>query len=297
MALVAISHRRIVWFSLFALATFAASPLAFVFLLVVLAAAATARTRHDITIPALVTAAICALALVLTRLFPDPGHYPFPASELAAVLVFCGIGAALTWRVESAKLLKVIFVAYAAVCVLSYIVPTNMGGNVVRLRFVAVPIALLVLSLRRWRPLPVCILALGLAITWNFSPLVSSFQSSTHDPASAQSYWAPAIGYLHHELVPDYRVEAVGTADHWEAVYLPQAGIPIVRGWYRQDDFPQNEVLYDKLTPSSYLAWLRGSASATSCFRPRLPTTARRTRSLCSRAAARASRSSSGRPT
>ena len=56
---------------------------------------------------------------------------------------------------------------------------------------------------------------------------------------------------------PDYRVEAVGTADHWEAVYLPQAAIPIVRGWFRQDDFPQNEVLYDKLTPRSYLAWLR----------------------------------------
>ena len=40
-------------------------------------------------------------------------------------------------------------------------------------------------------------------------------------------------------------------------MYLPQAGIPIVRGWFRQDDFPQNEVLYDKLTPTSYLSWLR----------------------------------------
>jgi hypothetical protein len=257
LALVAISHHRMVWFSLSALATFAASPLAFVFLLVVLAAAAIARTRRDIAIPTAITAAICVLGLVLTRLFPDPGHFPFPASELAAVLVFCALGAALTWRVENAKLLKVLFIAYAAVCVLSYIVPTNMGGNVVRLRFVAVPVALLVLSLRRWRPLPVCILTLGLAITWNFSPLVSSFQTSTNDPASAVSYWQPAVNYLHSELIPAYRVEAVGTADHWEAVYLPQAGIPIVRGWYRQDDFPQNEVLYDKLTAKSYLSWLR----------------------------------------
>jgi hypothetical protein len=30
-----------------------------------------------------------------------------------------------------------------------------------------------------------------------------------------------------------------------------------VRGWYRQDDFPQNEVLYNQLTRPTYLAWLR----------------------------------------
>jgi hypothetical protein len=40
-------------------------------------------------------------------------------------------------------------------------------------------------------------------------------------------------------------------------VYLPQAGIPIVRGWFRQNDFPENELLYDKLTRPAYLAWLR----------------------------------------
>src|SRR5262249_60877005 len=38
----------------------------------------------------------------------------------------------------------------------------------------------------------------------------------------------------------------------------PAAGIPIVRGWYRQDDFPQNELLYDQtLGPKTYLDWLR----------------------------------------
>ncbi len=29
-----------------------------------------------------------------------------------------------------------------------------------------------------------------------------------------------------------------------------------MRGWFRQDDFPQNEVLYDHLTSSTYLTWL-----------------------------------------
>ena len=30
-----------------------------------------------------------------------------------------------------------------------------------------------------------------------------------------------------------------------------------MRGWFRQNDFPLNELLYDKLTPRAYLAWLR----------------------------------------
>src|SRR5262249_60725855 len=54
------------------------------------------------------------------------------------------------------------------------------------------------------------------------------------------------------------RVEAADTAGHWEAVYLARARIPIVRGWFRQDDFPQNELLYDRdLGRRAYLAWLR----------------------------------------
>jgi hypothetical protein len=257
-ALVAIARRRLIWFSLLALLSFAASALAFLFLLVVLAAAGVARSRRELIKPAgAAIASICALAFVLWRLFPDPGHYPFPASELAAVLVFCALGAALTWRVENARLLNVLFIAYAGLCILAYVVPSNLGGNVVRLRLAAVPIAVLVSSLRRWRPLPICIVALGLAVIWNFSPLVYSFTRSTNDPSASAAYWAPAVRFLHRSLSPDYRVEAVGTADHWEAVYLPQAGIPIVRGWFRQDDFPQNEVLYDHFTRASYLAWLQ----------------------------------------
>ena len=64
------------------------------------------------------------------------------------------------------------------------------------------------------------------------------------------------MDYLRQNLTPSYRVEAVDTTGHWEAVYLPRAGIPIVRGWFRQDDFPQNELLYDPLRGQEYRAWL-----------------------------------------
>jgi hypothetical protein len=78
------------------------------------------------------------------------------------------------------------------------------------------------------------------------------------DPEANLAYWQPGIDYLRAHLSPSYRVEAVDTAEHWPAAYLPDAGIPIVRGWYRQSDFPQNELLYDpKLAVAPYEAWLR----------------------------------------
>jgi hypothetical protein len=55
-------------------------------------------------------------------------------------------------------------------------------------------------------------------------------------------------------------VEAVDTEHHWAAAYLPDAGIPLVRGWFRQDDFPQNALLYHRLTATKYQDWLRSLA-------------------------------------
>jgi hypothetical protein len=256
-ALLALTRGRIVWFTLLVGLTLAASPLAFLFLLMTLFAVGAARHERGIAKPAAVVAVTCAAAALLWRLFPDPGRFPFAAGELLAALTFCAFGLGLTWRVERARVLRALFAAYASVCVLAYLVPSDIGENVARLRYAAIPIAALTLSLRRWRPWPVAVVAAGLACSWNLSPLVWSFARSTSDPSSAAAYWRPAISFLHRSLSPDYRVEAVDTAGHWEAVYLTRAGIPIVRGWFRQDDFPQNEVLYDRLGERSYLRWLR----------------------------------------
>jgi len=136
-------------------------------------------------------------------------------------------------------------------------VPSGLGENIARLRYAAIPIAILTLSLRRWRPLPVALFALSLAVGWNLTPLAGSFVKTSADPAANAAYWAPAVQFLHAHLSPSYRVEAVDTAGHWPAAYLPAADIPIARGWFRQDDFPRNGVLYTKLDRGRYLAWLR----------------------------------------
>jgi hypothetical protein len=258
LALHSLARGRLVWFSLFVLLTLASSPLAFFFLLLVLCAVGLSRIDRSISKPAAVVALTAGAAVLMWRLFPDPGRFPVSVGELLAALTFCGIGLGLTWRVERARILRALFILYTAACLIAYAVPSDIGENVARLRYAALPIAALTLSLRRWRPWPVAVIAFGLAFSWNLTPLAWGLVRSTSDPSADAAYWQPAIGFLHRSLEPGYRVEAVDTAGHWEAVYLTGAGIPIVRGWFRQDDFPQNEVLYDKLGPKTYRTWLHG---------------------------------------
>jgi len=258
-ALWAVQARRLWRFALTAALTLAASPLAFLLLTLVLGGIALGRrpNRHVLTSAGLAIAVIGTAGVLLQRAFPGGGRYPFPVLELLGALAFCAIGLAITWTVERARVLRWIFVVYAAACVAAFIVPSELGGNIARLRFAALPIGVLLLTLRQWRPRSVGVVALGLALSWNLSPLVASYASGRADAAAEPSYWAPAIGYLKQRLTSSYRVEAVATAGHWEAVYLPRAGIPIARGWFRQDDFPQNRVLYGRLASDTYVRWLR----------------------------------------
>jgi hypothetical protein len=247
-------------FGVLALLTLAASPVAFLLLAVVLAGIALGR-RVSLSRCALPAAAVALGALAettLVLLFPGGGRYPFSLPEVLASTVFCLLGLAFTWRVETLRVLRWIFVVYLAASLVVYLVPSTVGENVVRLRFAAIPLAVLVFSLRSWRPLVPAIVVVGLAVSWNLTPLAASYAKGTADPAGHASYWAPAVRYLRTELTPSYRVEAVDTAGHWPAVYLARAGIPLARGWFRQDDFPQNQVLYSKLGADAYLRWLHG---------------------------------------
>ncbi len=193
-----------------------------------------------------------------SRLFGGTGRFPFPLLELLPALVFTGIGLIATSGVPQARVLRGFFWTYLVVLIAAYVVPSGLGSNIDRIRYIALPLALIVSSLRHWRPLWIVVPAVVLGAVWNLTPIVDSFSQSTSDPEVTRAYWQPAIGFLHENLSPSYRVEAVDTAEHWPAAYLPEAGIPIVRGWYRQGDFPVNELLYDKnLDAANYDAWLR----------------------------------------
>jgi hypothetical protein len=246
-------------FALLALLTLLASPLAFLLLVVVLAGTALGLRENPrrFLAPALVVLGVGALYLSLQRAFPGGARYPFPLYELIPAICFCVLGVALTWRVERARVLCWLFIAYLPVVVAAYVVPSALGGNVARLRLAAVPIGVLLLSLRGWRPRWVAVGALILAAAWNLSPYGWSYARAQAATDAKPAYWQPAIDFLNENLTPSYRVEAVDTVNHWPAAHFPRAGIPLARGWYRQDDFPQNEVLYDELGRNAYLGWLR----------------------------------------
>ena len=246
-------------FGILAVLTAAASPLAFLLLAIFLAGIGLSMRERGrrLLVPTAIIGAVGASQFLLARAFADGGHYPFTFLELGTILLFCVLGGMLTWHVESARTIRWFFVAYAAASVVAFAIVSPLGENIGRVRFAALPIAVLVLSLRSWRPLPVAALVLVLAGSWNLSPHAWSFSRATVEPSAHAAYWQPAVDYLRQHLTSEYRVEAVDTSGHWAAVYLPRAGIPLTRGWFRQDDFPQNEILYDRLDGESYLRWLR----------------------------------------
>ena len=265
LALWALQERRRGRFAFCAALTLGASPLAFAFLVVVLAGAVVARrdlrNLPELRLPAAVVLACGAAELALYRLFGDGGRFPYHLLQLAPSLLFAGLGIVVTWRVPRARVLHGMFWIYLAVCIVAYLVPSSVGSNLERLRYVAIPVALMAGALRNWRPLWLVVPAVALAGVWNVTPIFSNLARANSDPEAAAAYWQPTIGYLHAHLSPSYRVEVVDTAEHWAGAYLPDAGIPIVRGWYRQSDFPQNELLYDgKLAPVTYERWLRKMA-------------------------------------
>ena len=177
LALWALQSRGRLRFAVLTVLCFAASPLAFALLVLLLAAIGLARlpARVDLTLPAVTVAALATVWVVLWRVFPTGGRFPFSIEELAAVCVFCVLGIIFTWRVQEARVLRWLYVLYLPVCVTAFLIPSSLGENVARLRFAAVPLAILTLSLRRWRPLPLATVAFLLALSWNVSPLAASY--------------------------------------------------------------------------------------------------------------------------
>ena len=206
--------------------------------------------------------ALGAFEVLLWRVFPSRGRSQFALGAMLTVLAFCAVLVALTWGVERARVLLWLFVFYGVATVVSYAVPSAIGDAITRLEFAALPVVVLALSLvaGRGRPRALAVAAVGLAAWLNIVPLASSFVAGVRTSAADASYWAPAVSFLRAHQSPNYRVEAVDTVGHWPALHLARAGIPLARGWFRQDDFPQNALLYRPLTAPSYLAWLRTMA-------------------------------------
>jgi hypothetical protein len=245
-------------------ATAAAHPLALAFLLAgLLAAALTSpgwwRVRGNQVLAAGTIAVAGVQALLLRGFASADARYPFDPKDALAIAGFCAVGLLLTRGLPDQRPLRALFALYAALGALAFALSSPLGGNVVRLLLLmGAPLLLLPLAARGFRPRAIAGVVLVGALMWQALPAVAGWKTAADSRAQNEDFWFPAIAFLEEHADPDHRVQVVATADNWEAFYLAKRGVPLARGWFRQDDFPANEVLYEEpLTAQRYQTWLR----------------------------------------
>lgn len=239
-----------------------AHPLALAFLLVVLLAVGAAtrgwwRRPGDLVIAGGAAVVAAAQGLLLRGFPADGARYPFDPKDALAIAGFCAAGLLLTRGLPDQRPLRAVFVGYAALGAAAFALSSPLGGNAVRLMLLmGVPLLLLPLAARGFRPRGIAVALLAVALMWQALPAVAGWRTAASSRAQDERFWYPVIAWLQAHPDQDHRVQVVATADNWEAYYLARRGVPLARGWFRQDDFPANQALYQDLTPARYRTWL-----------------------------------------
>jgi hypothetical protein len=247
-----------------AILTVGFSPLAFAFLCLVVAAYALAHrqiSRQRIWFAAGLAAAAGVELAALLLFRTNQGVFPFHWVDFLGVLIVSALGVLVARHARGGAPFVAFFALWGLGSVLVYVVPTPLGDNWTRLAAFVFPLMLLTASLAGFRPRRLIVLALACAFTYNLIPYFLLIPSRLDNNTQNASFWAPAIDYLKAHEQPGFRVEVVPTAEHWEADWIPRAGLPLARGWYRQLDEADNPILYSKrLDSATYVAWLRATA-------------------------------------
>jgi hypothetical protein len=263
-ALSCAQRRQRIGFGAATLVSLGFSPLAFGLLAVVLASFVLGQRnplgivrRNKIAVAVL--AATAATCLILQRAFPSGSWYPYHLSDLLVILAFSAAGLYLTASSPRARGLQMVFVAYLLLNLATFAVNGPVGSNSTRLFTIAgVPLLWLAANVSRKRSWLTLAPLLALALALQLGPAVRTAYSAWSDPATTPAFWRPATRFLTAHADIQFRTEVVATEGHWEAFYLAKHGIALARGWFRQDDFPQNAVLYQPtLSAAQYQAWLR----------------------------------------
>lgn len=238
---------RVVLLVFGAVMTWAASPLAALFLAMV--GVGLVLRRHVAVGVAL--ASTVGVLLAASAVLGQRGVMPMGADDLVKGLVVCAVVALVTRY----PVVRIVAVLCAFSLVFAYCVATPVGVNAVRFPAIfAVPVVLATSRLR-WRTLvPVVAVAALLIPPMNLSDAVLG------RPAAEQHFFVA----LNRELVSlpiTGRVEVVPTANRWEAVYVARR-VPLARGWMTQVDKANNDLFFDssKMTAGRYAGWLHRNA-------------------------------------
>ncbi len=257
-------HRLL--FGIAVLLTLAFSPLSFSLFCAILAGVVLGQARplhslrmHRVAIGAVV--AVFLIGVLLQRAFPSEGWYPYDLTDAGIVLVFSLAGLWVAGRHAHTRSMRALFAVYLALNLIAFLLKGPIGSNPSRLFAIAgAPMLWLTANLNPRRSRLIVVPIIALAVGVQVGPKVRDAYSAWENPAAARSYWRPALQFLkaHRAEAQGYRVDAVSTWGHWEAYYIARAGVPLARGWFRQEDFPQNGSLYnDHMSPAAFRTWLR----------------------------------------
>jgi hypothetical protein len=201
--------------------------------------------------------------------FSEPVEYVNEFNQVVLFLAFAMAGLALAGLnvVHPRRPFALLFVTYAAVCVVSYLTPASpLGNNVGRFGMVFGASLLLLLRNDRLRRmfgvLPLSLVPIVLFSLLQVSSAYNHYTDHSDLRATEVEYFAPALAAAAGLHDPDYRIHVVALRRHWEALYFPEAGYPITRGWFRQADAIHNSLFYEGYSASEYLAWLHGMGVA-----------------------------------
>lgn len=257
-ALVAVRARAAVPAMALTLLCYLGSPLAGLFLGLVLVAVVIVdptRRRQAALSAGLLLACGAATAL----LFPAPGHMHFgPVSAIVP-----GAGCALIAVLCRAPVVRAAALLTLAAFPVFMVVPAAVGSNVERLAWVcAVPVLVACAPLDRRR---VAVLGVALA-AWPVGTLILQVRWLP-DATTQVGYYQPLLHRLEAARAAagptgiGERVEVLDTATHSGSLYLTPA-FAIARGWDRQADEANNPIFYrdGALTPARYHVWLHDLA-------------------------------------
>ncbi|WUW18944.1 hypothetical protein OG707_14040 [Streptomyces sp. NBC_01465] len=252
LALMGSPHRLVVAALFSALATMA-SPVAGLFLLVV---AAGLLLDRDVRRAAALAAPPVAVVGLTTLLFPFSGEMPMAASDVWKPVLFSVLLAVLAprdWRV-----VRYGAGVYAVGVVLTALVPSPVGSNVIRLAELFGPPVLLAALLAHGVQLVRRIafaLALALSVQWVAQHTVHVLRMSTPVPSWA-SETKGVVAALDRLGADRTRVEVVPAVNHRETSALGPH-VDLARGWNRQLDAERGGLFYDgTFSAATYRSWL-----------------------------------------
>ena len=253
-ALVALRSRRQLLSVGLGAAAYLASPLAGLFLgLILLAVISSDSARRRVAV--ISAAVLVLLGGTMAILFPGTGVMPISVLDLIPPGVACAAVAVVCPTPIVRR--SAVFALLAMPVVLLF--PGAIGTNITRLAWVgAVPVVIGYAKLsRRW------LAAVGVLVAiWPVADLVEQLQTSV-DPSTRAAFYQPLADAIHRaqatagpEAIGE-RVEAIDTASHGASAYLAPS-FALARGWDRQADRAYNALFYStkSLTADSYHAWL-----------------------------------------